>query len=388
MRSGGTGLRAPERDDRASPKSVQKQLELVLAGEALSKSATNRRLLSYHGEAIAYRQRKRPRRTGNRNDGSLAMRASAALRIPVCAWRCRGLRQKLLEHYTGAGRNDELVFDIPEGGVSDVTVSPRAMAPPVKRVATAAAAPPKLRPVTPSRSGPRRSLAARGCGAHAAARAQSRAASPGSPRPRTRTPDCPGYEQRPVGAHRRGRRPLMFVLGDLFMYTPVGPQHGPDAHGARHADQYQRGSARLPCDQPCAGAAERGLRYSTALRRALRSALVEILQIWPAPAVVEVRLRDELRAEDIQRYDIVYVGPITRLGPRPAITVRSRYQFDRQPRHHRHRLPANHACLKVNSATTTRTTRWWPATPGHPATASWYSLQVDGTRACCSWYAR
>jgi hypothetical protein len=42
-----------------------------------------------------------------------------------------------------------------------------------------------------------------------------------------------------------------------------------------------------------------------------------------------VRLRDELQADDIRNYDIIYVGPITRLGPLASdYYLQSRFRFD------------------------------------------------------------
>jgi len=44
---------------------------------------------------------------------------------------------------------------------------------------------------------------------------------------------------------------------------------------------------------------------------------------------VEVRVRDEVQVEDIRNYDIVYIGPLVRLGPLAGhYQMRSRYRFD------------------------------------------------------------
>jgi len=55
-----------------------------------------------------------------------------------------------------------------------------------------------------------------------------------------------------------------------------------------------------------------------------------VLPIVAAPGRgVEVRLRDELRTEDFARYDIVYIGPLMRLGPLDAaLQGVARYRFD------------------------------------------------------------
>ena len=58
--------------------------------------------------------------------------------------------------------------------------------------------------------------------------------------------------------------------------------------------------------------------------------MVQILQIVNSPGRrIEVRLRDELQADDIRNYDIIYVGPITRLGPLASdYHLQSRFRFD------------------------------------------------------------
>jgi hypothetical protein len=66
------------------------------------------------------------------------------------------------------------------------------------------------------------------------------------------------------------------------------------------------------------------------LQKSTAVSMAEILQILGnRNRQVEVRLRDELRAEDLQRYDIIYVGPVTRLGPLTSdYHMPSRYHFD------------------------------------------------------------
>jgi hypothetical protein len=122
---------------------------------------------------------------------------------------------------------------------------------------------------------------------------------------------------------------VMFVLGDLFMYSQTDAKTGRTLT-VRDTQINSSEDLRAQLASNPALAAERGQRYSTMLQKSTAVSVVEILQILDSPGrQVEVRLRDELRAEDIQRYDIVYVGPVTRLGPLASdYHVRSRYRFD------------------------------------------------------------
>jgi hypothetical protein len=44
---------------------------------------------------------------------------------------------------------------------------------------------------------------------------------------------------------------------------------------------------------------------------------------------IEVRARDDLQVDDLQKYDIIYVGPLSRLGPLAGhYELQSRYRFE------------------------------------------------------------
>ena len=125
------------------------------------------------------------------------------------------------------------------------------------------------------------------------------------------------------------QRALMFVLGDLFMYTQTDPKTG-RTQTVRDSQINSSDDLRAFLAGNPSLAAERGLRYSTMIQKSTAVGMAEILRIVDSPGRrIEVRLRDELRAEDIRTYDIVYVGPITRVGPLTSdYHVRSRYRFD------------------------------------------------------------
>jgi hypothetical protein len=125
------------------------------------------------------------------------------------------------------------------------------------------------------------------------------------------------------------QRPLMFVLGDLFMFTQTDATTGrtltvrdPQIQSSDDLRAFLAGNPEL--------SAVRGLRYASMLQKSTAVSTVEILRLLGNPARrIEVRLRDELRAEDLRNFDIIYVGPISRLGPLASDHhVRSRYRFD------------------------------------------------------------
>src|SRR5689334_19516684 len=105
---------------------IQAELERVLSGDALSKSAANRRLLAYLVQRTLV-------------DGDGPKELEIAIDVfgrnasfngaedSVVRVAMRSLRQKLLEHYTGGGRNDELQLSIPKGAYR-VIATPRAAA--------------------------------------------------------------------------------------------------------------------------------------------------------------------------------------------------------------------------------------------------------------------
>jgi hypothetical protein len=74
----------------------------------------------------------------------------------------------------------------------------------------------------------------------------------------------------------------------------------------------------------------RGLRYASYLQKSTAVALATVIPVVSRPGrPIEIRLRDELRAEDLAQNDIVYVGPLTRMGPLEAVVQQTaRYRFD------------------------------------------------------------
>ena len=294
-----------------TPESIHRQLEQVLAGEALSKSASVRRLLSY------LVQRSMAGEDGPKEveiaidvfgrDASFNGAEDSVVRVAM-----HSLRQKLREHYAGSGHQDALVFGIPKGAYR-IVATPRA----------------EDHRVEPDPWARRWKLAAL---VLVPVLVLSVAANIASWSSTSRRTDANRQTVRqnalwaPIAA---SQRTVMFVLGDLFMYTQNDEQTGrtltvrdPQINSSEDLRAFLAGNPTL--------AAGRGLRYSTMIQKSTAVSMVEILQILSNPGrQVEVRLRDELRAEDMQRNDIVYVGPVTRLGPLASdYHVRSRYRFD------------------------------------------------------------
>lgn len=312
-----------------SAEAIQAELERVLAGEALSKSAATRRLLAY------LVQRSLASGEGPKEleiaidvfgrDASFNGAEDSMVRVAM-----RSLRQKLLEHYTGGGRHDELVLSIPKGAYR-VTATRRAPAhveePALSVVSEPAAAvvPPEAIPAKVSAR--RWRLAAL---ALLPVLALSLAANLMIWSSQRQRGDQQRVRQSALWAPiTHSQRPVMFVLGDLFMYTQTDANTGRTLTVRDTQINSSEDLRALLASQP-ALAAGVGLRYSTMIQKSTAVSMIEILQILADPGrPVEVRLRDELRAEDLQRYDIVYVGPITRLGPLTSdYHMRSRYHFD------------------------------------------------------------
>ncbi|MEO6187051.1 MAG: hypothetical protein ABIP38_15590 [Steroidobacteraceae bacterium] len=312
-----------------APELVRAQLDSVLAGEALSKSATNRRLLAYIGQRsldggdgpreveIAIDVFGRDARFNGADD--------SVVRVAM-----RSLRQKLVEHYAGPGKLDPLIFDIPKGAYR-LTVMPRA------RLETPEPAPAPFdppSPAAPAGTTPDLARTARAkwlAGIALALLAVSVAAN--IHYWQARTVPNPAHEQvrrhplwEPIASSQRA---LMFVLGDLFMYTQTDPKTG-RTQSVRDSKINSSDDLRAFLASNPSLAADRGLRYSTLIQKSTAVGMVQILQVVNSPGrQIEVRLRDELQADDIRNFDIIYAGPINRLGPLASdYHLQSRFRFD------------------------------------------------------------
>jgi hypothetical protein len=76
----------------------------------------------------------------------------------------------------------------------------------------------------------------------------------------------------------------------------------------------------------------RGQRYTSMLQKSTAYGMASVLRLVShAGRQIEVRARDDLQVDDLQKYDIVYVGPLSRLGPLAGhYELQSRYRYDSQ----------------------------------------------------------
>src|SRR5512139_2226843 len=304
-----------------TPEQIRATLAQLLSGEALSKSAANRKLLTYLVDR-SLNGGEGPKEVEIAidvfgRDASFNGAEDSVVRVAI-----RSLRQKLLEHYSSPGNQDPLVFDVPKGAYR-VTVSPRAPSAATDSVVTASA------------HGEDRLRTGRWKWGVAAILGLLAASLAGnwwlwSKRQPEGDGELQQVRHSAVWApFADNRRPLMFVLGDLFMYTQTDPVTG-RTQTVRDSRINSSEDLRAFLASNPALAADRGLRYSTMIQRSTAVGMVQLLQMLDGPGrSIEVRLRDELQAGDLRAFDIVYVGPITRLGPLASGNhMGSRYRFD------------------------------------------------------------
>jgi len=306
------------------PESVRRQLARLLASDSLSKSETSRKLVSYLVERAI--RNDAPKETDIAldvfgKDASFHGSDDSVVRVSV-----RTLRQKLTEYYAGPGRDDELHFEIPKGGYL-LTFVPQVR--PVIAPAVPSSPPMPTAPV-PATRWPRRALWV--TGAAFALLAISLFAN------LYQWNDSRGAES-PVVAHARhsavwadmaaSHRPLTMVLGDLFMYTQTDPATG---HTLYVRDTSINSSeelrALLASNPPFA--AERGQRYVTMIQKSAAVGMAAILPIVTRPGrSIEVVVRDDFTGDGIRDKDIIYIGPLVRLGPLAGYyQSRSRYRYN------------------------------------------------------------
>jgi hypothetical protein len=124
-------------------------------------------------------------------------------------------------------------------------------------------------------------------------------------------------------------RPLMLVLGDGFMYTNVDPLTG-RVQFIRDRAINSSEELRIFLAANPSIAQGRGQRYTSMLQKGTTLGMVSVLRLVSHPGrQVEVRFRDDLQVEDLQKYDIVYIGPLSRLGLLAGhYELQSRYRYE------------------------------------------------------------
>jgi len=331
----------------ADPVVVRQHLQRVLASEPMEKSEASQKLLRYLAERSL--REETPKETEIAidvfgRDASFNSAEESLVRVAV-----RALRRRLHDYYAGPGARDEVHFDIPKGGYRLVCV-PRVVAaataetthapqPESAAIAPAAAAAPTLI------DGDGAELAGDPPPRHKWLRAWAVAAtvllilSLASNGwlflNRSRAAVDPATAKIAQSALWSGiidsSRPLMLVLGDGFMYTNVDPLTG-RVQLIRDRAINSSEELRVFLAQNPSIATGRGQRYTSMLQKSTAIGMASVLRLVSQPGrQIEVRARDDLQVDDLQKYDVVYIGALSRLGPLAGYyELQSRYRYDPQ----------------------------------------------------------
>jgi hypothetical protein len=307
-----------------APELIRQQLDKVLASEQLAKSETSRKLLSYLAERAL--RDEAPKETEIAldvfgKDPSFSGAEQSVVRVSV-----RTLRQKLAEHYAGPGRDSELRFDIPKGGYRLTVIRNETVnAPPAT---PAVPAPPSVAPVASSKWKwvAAASLAILGISVAINLYLWNR---PGSavvaPDPQlTRVRNSPLWSDIVTS-----NRPVTVVLGDLFMFTQIDPKSGRPLM-VRDAGVNSREEMMALLASNPSFATERGQRYVTMLQKTVAVGMASVLRIIDRPGRrIEVVVQDDVSGDDIRNNDVIYLGPLVRLGPLGShYALQSRYRYN------------------------------------------------------------
>jgi hypothetical protein len=306
---------------------IKRHLDKVLVSEQLGKSETCRKLVSYLVERSL--RDEVPKETEIAfdvfgKDPSFSGAEHSIVRVSV-----RTLRQKLAEYYAGPGRDDEARFDIPKGGYR-LAVTRQEKAPPPETLPSSQAVPP---PQTVPLERPRSRNALWAAAAVLVLLAASvlfniyqwngRHAAPSDP-------ELARVQKSPVWADMvASNRPVTVILGDLFMFTQTDAKTGRtltvrDA-GINSSEELRAFLASNP-----SFATERGQRYVTMVQKTVAIGMASILHIVDRPGRrIEVAARDDVPVDEIRNNDIIYLGPLARLGPLAGhYELRSRYRYN------------------------------------------------------------
>ena len=311
----------------------------MLVSEQLGKSETCRKLVSYLVERSL--RDEVPKETEIAldvfgKDTSFNGAEHSIVRVSV-----RTLRQKLAEYYAGPGRDDELHFDIPKGGYRlSATRREKAPSPPTLSSTSVVPSPPAI-PSTQSvplpqsvpleRPHSRKVLwAATAVLVVLAASVLFNIYQWNSARSVPSDPALARVQSSPVWADMvASDRPVTVILGDLFMFTQLDSQTGRtltvrDA-GINSSEELRAFLASNP-----SFATERGQRYVTMVQKTVAIGMASILHIVDRPGRrIEVAARDDVPVDEIRNNDIIYLGPLVRLGPLGGhYELRSRYRYN------------------------------------------------------------
>jgi hypothetical protein len=305
------------------PELVRQQLDKMLGSEQLAKSETSRKLLSYLAERSL--REEAPKETEIAfdvfgKDPSFSGAEHSIVRVSV-----RTLRQKLAEYYAGAGRHDELRFDIPKGGYRLTVARNEAAGVPAEATAVPAAA------IAPAPTSKWKWLAAASLAVLALSVGinlylwdRPGAAVVAADPQLTRVRASPLWSDIVTS-----NRPVTLILGDLFMFTQIDPKTGRtlmvrDA-GINSSEELRALLASNP-----SYATERGQRYITMLQKTVAVGMASVLRIVDRPGrQIEVVAQDDVSVDQIRNNDVIYLGPMVRLGALGShYQLQSRYRYN------------------------------------------------------------
>jgi hypothetical protein len=304
------------------PESILRQLERVLASHQLARADTSRKLLSYLAECCL--RNEVPKETAIAldvfgKDATFSGAEHSIVRVSV-----RTLRQKLIEYYAGPGEKDEIRFDIPKGGYKLVIAR---HTPAAARVVTD----PETAAIPRRRGTIRAAMIAAGAilftslvvNLYLWTRIPTG----------TTDPSLALIRESPLWSDMaKSHRDLTIVLGDLFMYTQIDEVTG-RMLTVRDPGINSNEELRVQLASDPRFAAGRGQRYATMLQKNVVLGMTTILSILDRQnRAIEVVACDDVTVDAIRKNDIIYIGPLVRLGPLAGhYELQSRYRYNNTP---------------------------------------------------------
>ena len=317
---------------------VRHHLQKVLTSEHMEKSEASQRLLRYLAERAL--REETPKETEIAidvfgRDASFNSAEESLVRVAV-----RALRRRLNDYYTGAGQQDEVHFDVPKGGYRLVWLPRAAAQTPTDAAPAQIPESPQPAPHTAPAAElatpvPRNSWVRAWAIAATALLTVSVVVNSYLWLDRNTLPVDPASAEIARSPLWSGiidsNRPLMLVLGDGFMYTNVDPLTG-RVQLIRDRAINSSEELRVFLAQNPSIAPGRGQRYTSMLQKSTAVGMASVLRLVSHPGrQIEVRARDDLQVDDLQKYDIIYIGPLSRLGPLAGhYELQSRYRYDQQ----------------------------------------------------------
>lgn len=306
---------------------IQQHLEKILASEALAKAETPRKLLSYLTERAL--RGETPRETEIAfdvfgKDTSFNGAEQSIVRVSV-----RTLRQKLAAYYAGPGREDSVRFDVPKGGYRLTVTSCETVTSCQAASSVAMTETPTTPPYTPP---PRSNKLVHVAAAMLVLLAVSVAINLyqwSTTRVEPADPELSRIRSSAVWSDIiKSNRPITVILGDLFMFTQVDEKTGRTLtvrDSAINSDEELRSFITKNPEL----AAGRGERKVTMVQKGVATSLASVLHIVDRPGRrVEVAVREDVPVDDILNHDIIYLGPLVRLGSlNRHYEYRSRYRY-------------------------------------------------------------